>query len=92
MNKFTNKKAFIGIDISKESLDLALIQETSYGQFEDFKIENSFNGFDKIHEWLEKRKLNLKTVCSAWNILVYMDSCYLPGSPRWDMITQWNLA
>ncbi|MFN8206755.1 MAG: hypothetical protein U0T82_05020 [Bacteroidales bacterium] len=53
MNKFTNKKAFIGIDISKESLDLALIQETSYGQFEDFKIENSFNGFDKIQE-LEK--------------------------------------
>jgi transposase len=57
MNKFTNKKAFIGIDISKDSLDLSLLQESSYGQFEDTKIENSFKGFDKIQEWLIKRKI-----------------------------------
>lgn len=57
MNKFTNKKAFIGIDISKDCLDLALIKDSSYGQFEDNKVENNFDGFEEITKWLRKNKV-----------------------------------
>ncbi len=59
MDKFTKKKAFIGIDISKDQLDLALLKEGTYGTFEDKKVSNSFSGFEDIGKWLKKRKINL---------------------------------
>jgi transposase len=54
MNKLIRKKHFFGVDISKDTLDLALLEEETYGSFKDEKIENSLNGFDKIIEWFEK--------------------------------------
>jgi len=60
MNKFTKKKVFIGIDISKDQLDLVLLKEEHFGTYEDKKVPNSFNGFDGIVKWLEKKKINLE--------------------------------
>jgi transposase len=60
MSKFTNKKAFIGIDISKDCLDLSLIKESTYGQFEDKQVVNSFDGFETIRMWLQKNKVKPK--------------------------------
>jgi transposase len=57
MNKFIKKKVFIGIDISKDYLDLALLREDSYGRFDDKKAANSFQGFDQIEDWLVKKKI-----------------------------------
>lgn len=60
MDKFTEKKHFIGVDISKEKLDLALLTDPGKLQFQDKVITNDFNGFDSILEWLEKNQINLK--------------------------------
>lgn len=60
MDKFTKKKVFIGIDISKDQLDLAMLKEGTYGSFEDKKVPNSFSGFEDIGKWLKKKKINLK--------------------------------
>ena len=59
MNQFTKKKHFIGIDISKDHLDLALVNEEDIGVFKDKKVENSFKGFSKMRNWLVKEKLRL---------------------------------
>ena len=60
MNKFTKKKVFIGIDISKDQLDLGLLKEENYGSFEDKKVPNSFSGFETILKWLEKKDVKLE--------------------------------
>lgn len=52
MSKFTKKKYFIGIDISKDHLDVALTSIQSSGEFKDKKVENGFKGFDAIQSWL----------------------------------------
>ena len=52
MNQFTKKKHFIGVDISKDHLDLALVNENTYWVFKDKNVENSFKGFGKIKSWL----------------------------------------
>jgi transposase len=59
-HKFTNKKYFIGIDISKDTLDVAILNEDSYGSYQDLVVENSFSGFDKIQSRLTKQKIDLK--------------------------------
>lgn len=55
MNKFIEKKWFIGIDISKDTLDVSLLYEENYGAFEDLKVKNSIKGFAKIKKWLGKQ-------------------------------------
>ena len=59
MNQFTKKKHFIGIDISKDHLDLAIVEEDGYGVFKDKKVANSFKGYGRIKSWLNKEKLKL---------------------------------
>jgi transposase len=59
MNQFTKKKHFVGVDISKEHLDLALIGEHDLSVFSDKKVENNLKGFNKIKDWLTKERVNL---------------------------------
>jgi len=40
MNELKNKKHYLGIDISKDTLDLSLIHKSSYGIFKDKKVLN----------------------------------------------------
>lgn len=92
MNKLIKKKTFIGVDISKDTLDLALLEEETYGNFQDKKIENSFNGFDKIIDWLNKqgKKMEDCVFCMehtgtygllffAWLSQLGIDYCVEPG-------------
>jgi transposase len=60
MNKFTKKEVFIGIDISKDQLDLSLLKESQYGSFDDKTVANDFSGFECIITWLGKKKVTLK--------------------------------
>jgi transposase len=60
MKQFTKKKYFIGIDISKDHLDLALVKDKDFGVFKDKKVENSFKGFNQIQNWLSKEKVGFK--------------------------------
>jgi transposase len=59
MYQFTKKKHFIGIDISKDYLDLALIIDQDIRLIKDKKVKNNFMGFKKIQSWLSKEKLKL---------------------------------
>ena len=59
MNEFTKKKHFIGVDISKDHLDLALVNECNYGLFKNVKVENSFKGFARIKSWLTREKVKI---------------------------------
>jgi len=54
MNTLQGKKHFIGIDISKDTLDLSLLSEARYGAFKDHRVSNSFKGYDAVLVWLEK--------------------------------------
>lgn len=92
MNKFNEKKHFVGVDISKDTLDLSLISELSYGSFSDKKIENSFDGFDNILEWLKSENVTIEDclfcmehtgvyglLFFAWLAQMDIDFCVEPG-------------
>jgi transposase len=92
MNEFTKKKHFIGIDISKDKLDLALVNEKSPGVFEDKIVGNSFKGFDNIQNWLSKQKIKFEDclfcmehtgtyglLLFAWLGQMGIDYCVEPG-------------
>ena len=57
MDQFTKKKYFIGIDISKDHLDLILLNEENIGVFIDITVGNNLKGFSKIQSWLSKERL-----------------------------------
>lgn len=59
MKNISTKEHFVGIDISKDVLDLSLIHRASYDTFKDKKIKNSFNGFEQMQNWLIKHEVNL---------------------------------
>ena len=59
MDQFTKKKYFIGIDISKDHLDVALLKAGDLDVFKDKKVDNSFKGFDEIQKWLLKQRVKL---------------------------------
>ena len=92
MNKLIKKKTFIGVDISKDDLDLSLLEEKTYGSFTDKKIKNSIKGFDSILIWLKKqnKKLEECLFCMehtgtygllffAWLSQMGVDYCVEPG-------------
>ncbi|WP_171037121.1 IS110 family transposase [Maribacter algarum] len=60
MDKFNKKKYFIGVDISKTVLDLALLREGDYDSFTELKTKNSIDGFNGIMEWIQKEGVQLR--------------------------------
>ena len=60
MGQFTKKKYFIGIDISKDHLDVSILKSENLDAFSDKKVDNSFAGFDAIQKWLLKQKIRLE--------------------------------
>ncbi len=56
MDKIKKKKWFIGIDISKESIDAALMGENEPDRFVENKFSNDLKGFESMKEWLIKHK------------------------------------
>ncbi len=55
-----NKKWFIGIDISKLSLDVAIHSDEGVKEANHIKVTNDIPGFKKILEWLRKKKVDYK--------------------------------
>ena len=59
MKKFKN---FIGIDVSKETLDLTIISEDKPEENEYFQIKNSKSGISQILQLLRRKKADLTEV------------------------------
>jgi transposase len=92
MDQFTKKKFFIGIDISKDHLDVALLKAEELNVLKDKRVENNFKGFDSIQDWLSKQKVKLEDclICMehtgtyglllfAWLSQLGIDYCVEPG-------------
>jgi transposase len=92
MGKFSKKKWFIGIDISKEFIDAALLNEKEPGRFTCHRFSNDFKGFEGMNEWLIKHEVK-QTGClfcmehtGTYGLLLYAwlsqqeaDFCVEPG-------------
>jgi len=59
MSKFTKKQWFIGIDISKEWIDVHVVYEKTPEKFTEKQFKNNLQGFDEMLNWLIKNKTNL---------------------------------
>ena len=92
MKNILNKEHFIGIDISRDSLDLSLIHGATYGTFKDKKIKNSFDGFEQMYNWLIKEGVRPEQcvfcmehtgtyglLLFAWLSQMELDYCVEPG-------------
>lgn len=92
MNKLIKKKHFLGVDISKDTLDLARLEEKTFGSFEDKKVINTLDGYDDILEWLRNQHIELKDclfcmehtgtyglLFFAWLSQIEADFCVEPG-------------
>ena len=92
MNKLIKKKHFIGVDISSDTLDLAIIEEETYGKFKDKRVKNSISGCDNILEWFDKEGVKIEDclICMehtgtyglllfAWLSQFGIDFCVEPG-------------
>ena len=55
-----NKKWFIGIDISKLSLDVAIHSDDGGQEENHIKVNNDIPGFKKLLEWLKEKKVDYK--------------------------------
>lgn len=60
MSKFKDKKWFVGIDISKDQLDLALLYGQEPESLLDKRINNNQRGFNAMIQWLKKNKVHLE--------------------------------
>lgn len=92
MSKFSKKKWFAGIDISKEKIDAAIVNENEPDRFTDHQFSNDLNGFEKMKNWFEEHKIKI-TDCLfcmehtgtyglmlfAWLSQLKVDFCVEPG-------------
>ena len=53
-------KNFIGIDISKAKIDVALLVSISPLKFLNSKFKNNLEGFEKLNNWIKKQNLSFK--------------------------------
>lgn len=60
MDKITKKSAFIGVDISKDHIDCAVMKKKTSGLFKERWFENKLEGFESLEEWLTESDIELK--------------------------------
>jgi transposase len=51
---------FIGIDVSKETLDIALIRNNDKSNIYSSKVTNNKTGFKKMKQWLKVENVSLQ--------------------------------
>lgn len=56
------KTDFIGIDISKDYIDCALVNQNNPRVFKDKKFKNDFQGFDDLEQWVHRNVQNKSDV------------------------------
>lgn len=61
MGKFIKKKWFIGIDISKNFIDAAILKENEPGRFINHRFSNDLKGFESMKEWYVKHEVKLSS-------------------------------
>ena len=54
------KKNFIGIDVSKKTLDIAIYSTNGNERANHLVIENNREGFKKMISWIKEKKIALK--------------------------------
>jgi len=59
MSKFEKKKHFVGIDISKDTLDLCIIKGESPGKYNDLRIKNALTDFGRVTKWINNHRVNI---------------------------------
>ena len=60
MKDLSNKKHFVGCDVSKGTLDFALYERgKDYRTFEHLQVKNSLEGFQAMRKWLRTFKVRL---------------------------------
>jgi transposase len=62
MGKFIKKKWFIGIDISKNFIDVAILNEKEPGRFISHRFPNDLKGFENMKEWYVKHEVKLSGI------------------------------
>jgi transposase len=92
MDKFIKKNWFIGIDISKNYIDAAILNENERKKFITHRFSNDLKGFESMKEWYLKNDVKL-SVClfcmehtGTYGLLLYAwlsqqgaDFCVEPG-------------
>jgi transposase len=86
------KTDFVGIDISKDHIDCALLNIKNPKSFKDKKLSNNLSGFEEMEKWLIKNKVDLKQclfcmehtgtyglLLFAWLSQRHFDYCVEPG-------------
>jgi transposase len=86
------KTDFVGIDISKDYIDCALLSVDQRGSFKDKRFSNYFEGFDSMEVWLKKNGVTLNNclfcmehtgtyglLLFAWLNQRVLDFCVEPG-------------
>jgi transposase len=86
------KTDFVGIDISKDYIDCALLSVDQRGSFKDKRFSNYFEGFDSMEVWLKKNGVTLNNclfcmehtgtyglLLFAWLNQRELDFCVEPG-------------
>jgi transposase len=61
MDKITKKSAFIGVDISKDYIDCALMKRDYPGSFKEKRFDNNLDGFESLEEWLQANNIEVKS-------------------------------
>lgn len=92
MNKLIKKKHFVGVDISNDTLDFAILEEKTYGKYKEKRVQNSISGCDSILEWFDKKGVKIEDclLCMehtgtyglllfAWLSQLGIDFCVEPG-------------
>jgi len=51
---------FIGIDVSKQTLDVAFCTQSNPNYFYHIQVENSIKGFENMLDWLKKNQVKLE--------------------------------
>ncbi|MGE5423937.1 MAG: IS110 family transposase, partial [Syntrophothermus sp.] len=54
-----DKKWFIGIDVSKDTIDVALHSKNDKQKFMAKKFENNYRGYDFLKSWIIKKNIDL---------------------------------
>lgn len=92
MGKYIKKKCFVGIDISKKTIDAAFLLDQSAGKPPCHKFSNDIKGFEQMKEWLQNNTLKLSDclfcmehtgtyglLLFAWLSHQGIDYCVVPG-------------
>ena len=64
MKTIETEKHFIGCDVSKDTLDIALYEKgKDYRMFNHVKVPNNKEGYRHMRKWLKEIGVNVKTTC-----------------------------